>query len=304
MLSTIGREIFKDYELRMHCTILKPQDANMGYLERYRILAIEDGAGIIQLNGKPFLLTPPLILCLDEKDEINLVSHKDTTIKALFFHPSAINEKINFISIHRNPEEQAGLMDYWCLRPFHFREDTYQGILSVSPELYRQIVGHMTTIEASLSGQKDWSWPCRSRSYMIELLFLLSRIYDNPVCENPAVVSYLGHDIHPVVLYLHTHYRDKIMLEDLTREFHVNRTTLNEAFKKQTGFSIMSYLIKIRVEMACSMLRNTTLPITEIMTIVGFHDDAHFLRTFKKTMGLSPSEYRNQNCWMLKAGAN
>lgn len=50
--------------------------------------------------------------------------------------------------------------------------------------------------------------------------------------------------------------------------------------------------------MASTMLRDTMLPINEIMTRVGFCDTVHFLRTFKKYTGDSPSEYRKKYNWM------
>jgi len=45
--------------------------------------------------------------------------------------------------------------------------------------------------------------------------------------------------------------------------------------------------------MASVMLKDTLLPVSEVMERVGFNDSTHFSRTFKKYMGLSPSEFRD-----------
>ena len=91
---------------------------------------------------------------------------------------------------------------------------------------------------------------------------------------------------------MHTHYDKKLTLKDLTDQFHINRTTLSEEFQKATKMSVMEYLIKLRVYMASVMIKNTELPITEIMYRTGFNDNSHFGRMFKKHTGSSPSAYR------------
>ncbi len=61
----------------------------------------------------------------------------------------------------------------------------------------------------------------------------------------------------------------------------------------------MTYLTQLRIRLAALMLRDTKLPISEVMWRVGFRDGTHFGRTFRKHTAQSPSEYREQYCWML-----
>jgi len=61
-----------------------------------------------------------------------------------------------------------------------------------------------------------------------------------------------------------------------------------------TGMTIVAYLIQLRIKLAATMLRDTGLPVTEIHQRVGFNDDSHFRRTFRKYTGASPSEYRQR----------
>jgi AraC family L-rhamnose operon regulatory protein RhaS len=61
----------------------------------------------------------------------------------------------------------------------------------------------------------------------------------------------------------------------------------------------MTYLMKLRLYIASQLLRDTTLPITEIYERVGFNDPAHFGRQFRKHYGTSPSEYRRQYNWLI-----
>jgi AraC family L-rhamnose operon regulatory protein RhaS len=61
----------------------------------------------------------------------------------------------------------------------------------------------------------------------------------------------------------------------------------------------MKYLGHVRLQVASLMLRDTELPIGEIALRTGFGDATHFGRSFRRSIGCLPSEYRQRNCWML-----
>jgi len=57
----------------------------------------------------------------------------------------------------------------------------------------------------------------------------------------------------------------------------------------------VDYLNEIRVEHACTYLRQNYLKTYEIAYKVGFRDEKYFSKVFKKVKGQSPSEYKKQN---------
>jgi len=186
------------------------------------------------------------------------------------------------------------------MESFTDRTDSYYGAMPLDPAVVKRVEGLMEAIGWNLVEQPDCYWPCRSRSYLMELLFLIRQLYQETDLTPHPIPHMVSESMKPVVAYLHTHYQEKIRLEHLTELFHINKTTLNETFKRSTGYSVISYLNHIRMRMADAMLRNTTLPTTEIMEMIGIQDDAHFIRNFRKHSGYSPAEYRNQYCWMLQ----
>ena len=84
------------------------------------------------------------------------------------------------------------------------------------------------------------------------------------------------------------------MLEDITKQFNTNKTTLNQRFKAVMGVTVMEYVMNLRMQIACSLLRKTYLSVNEIMERAGYRDDAHFMRAFKKYAGCTPTEYRSR----------
>lgn len=65
-------------------------------------------------------------------------------------------------------------------------------------------------------------------------------------------------------------------------------------FKRATGLHFTQYLARVRIEKAKNLLLNPNLRISEIAFEVGFQSLTHFNRVFKRLVGQSPTEYRNQ----------
>ena len=57
----------------------------------------------------------------------------------------------------------------------------------------------------------------------------------------------------------------------------------------------MQFLKTYRLEKACELLETTLLSIKEITAQVGVKDESHFMRDFKKSYSVTPSQYREQN---------
>jgi len=125
----------------------------------------------------------------------------------------------------------------------------------------------------------------------MEVLFIIQHCYSEKDI-NSIKISESTASINDVLLYLHLNYYRKITIEELIVEFNTNRNTLNKKFKMETGLSPIQYTIKLRIKVACMLLRDTKLPISEIMERVGFNDASHWGRTFKLYTGLSPIDYR------------
>ena len=105
-------------------------------------------------------------------------------------------------------------------------------------------------------------------------------------------------EMQKIVSYLKSNISKKITIAELTREFQINRTDLSKRFLEYTGETVMEYVKRIRIDFAATMLRDTKIPLIDIMERVGFHDYSYFSNTFKKKKGISPQAYRRKYCWM------
>ena len=74
----------------------------------------------------------------------------------------------------------------------------------------------------------------------------------------------------------------------------MSRSNLMRVFRAATGQSPIEYLLRLRIQKAMALLRNTDLTITEIAMEVGFNDSNYFTRQFKRVQGSSPTRFRVQ----------
>ena len=74
----------------------------------------------------------------------------------------------------------------------------------------------------------------------------------------------------------------------------LSRSALAGRFVEFVGHPVMQYLTNWRMQLAATLLQTTTDTIADIAARVGYESDASFSRAFKKTVGVSPSEWRDR----------
>lgn len=93
-------------------------------------------------------------------------------------------------------------------------------------------------------------------------------------------------------LYIEENYSKDLILDDVSKELNISPYYFSKLFKKRTGSTFIEYLTNIRIEKAKQLLRNSSKSMKEICMEVGYSDANYFSRTFKKNVGVTPSEYK------------
>ena len=94
------------------------------------------------------------------------------------------------------------------------------------------------------------------------------------------------------VSYILENIDRKIMIQDICHAVHINSSTLNFKFRRETSMSIGQFVINERMKRARHLVAGTTYSLSEIATRCGFENVYYFSNSFKKIYGVSPSAYR------------
>ena len=99
-------------------------------------------------------------------------------------------------------------------------------------------------------------------------------------------------EIDKAIMHFNEHYNEDISIEEYAKKHNMSTSWFIRNFKQYTGSTPMQYILSIRIYNAESLLKSNLYNINEIARIVGYDNPLYFSRIFKKTKGLSPSEYR------------
>lgn len=104
--------------------------------------------------------------------------------------------------------------------------------------------------------------------------------------------------IREAISFVEQHYQENITVEDIANACNLNRTYFGKIFKDAMGSSPQDFLIQFRMTKATDLMKITTNSIGKISEMVGYENQLHFSRAFKKFYGVCPREWR-QNGYHL-----
>lgn len=92
--------------------------------------------------------------------------------------------------------------------------------------------------------------------------------------------------------FLYAHYQENLTLDMIANYANQNASALCRSFKQASGYTLFQFINRLRIEKACSLLRNSSLNVTQIAYQVGFNSLTNFHIQFKKLTGTIPNEYK------------
>lgn len=95
--------------------------------------------------------------------------------------------------------------------------------------------------------------------------------------------------------YIREHYNEEIVINDLAAKLDMSPGYFSSVFKKEAGQSTMQYVTGLRVEKAKAYLADSDLSVAAIAKNIGYADSQYFYRVFKRTTGMTPLQYRQEN---------
>lgn len=128
------------------------------------------------------------------------------------------------------------------------------------------------------------------------LTALLYRVFGTLAIPDdaPPLRADVGQHVRNAVSFINARYADRIGLNEIAEYVGLNTKYLCRLFQQHLSMSPYRYLTDVRMRKACRLLRSQLLGIAEIARSVGYQDSLLFSRMFKRTIGLSPTAYRER----------
>lgn len=103
-----------------------------------------------------------------------------------------------------------------------------------------------------------------------------------------------GSGVQQAIALIEERYAQPLSLRELAEELQLSPGYLSLRIKQQTGLNFSEYLMQVRLRRAQQLLRQTDTRIVQVAAMVGYTDQFYFSRLFKRSTGMTPSEYRRQ----------
>lgn len=110
--------------------------------------------------------------------------------------------------------------------------------------------------------------------------------------ETPIDYARRDPRIQMVIEFLNANLHRKIRLAELAAEAKISPSRLSHLFKAEMGLSPGEYLRRLRMQKASNLLTSTRLSVKQIMAMAGYDNKSLFVRHFRRSFDLAPSEYR------------
>ena len=112
--------------------------------------------------------------------------------------------------------------------------------------------------------------------------------------DTPEEQASFFQELLPAVRYMDTNYTTTISMKEIASMTGLSTTHFNFRFRTILRMSPTEYVLSRRIQNAQNLLTGTSLSITEIAVKVGFFDQSHFTKRFRKVTGMTPLAYRNR----------
>ncbi len=248
------------------------------------LVIVTRGSALHWLEGKEFPVAAGDIFVLQGQQSHFFHSRRDLDLINIMYDPNKIDL----------PESDLRRMPGYCamfmLEPTYRRQHRFASRL----HLNRVPLAHVERLAEEMeqeSREQNPGFEVVLQAKLLELLAYLSRMYTTTESVEAHALLRVGH----VIGALENDCARDWKLEDLVGIAHMSRSNLMRIFRKATNQTPIEYLIRLRIQKAMGLLRNSNLTITEIALEVGFNDSNYFTRQFNRILGESPRHFRQTN---------
>lgn len=252
--------------------------------DHFEIILVERGKGLHDINGKVVGYQEGSIFLLTPDDS----------------HSFRIEEETSFLYIkfteyffHKDKDKQEKAKWTHKMETILYQPNVIPGVITYDENDRIFILTLVKQIETEYSSNR-----CYSEDIMADCLGMIISIIARSICYIPDHQERAQANNSSKVNQIINHIRksvyqaSEVRIKSLADHFNMSENYISSYFKKQTGESLKTYILKYRLNLVMYRLKKSNDTISEIAYDLGFFDDSHLSRLFKQEFGVTPKEFR------------
>ena len=234
-------------------------------LDSYLVVLVLSGSGTLMYNEELFELKTGSCFFID--------------CMVPYYHQSSSSDPWELMWVHFNGATSKEYYRYFSTKS----EPAWM------PHSFQQIREKLDSL-LDVNTHSDLSAEITSSRLIVDILsILLEDVTNIREKQHPASQKMLE-----VRQYLDEHYTEKFSLDALSEHFFISKYHLSREFKNHFGITPNHYVIAKRITMVKKLLRFSDLTLEEIAIECGFYDTSYLNKQFKKSEGISASDFRKK----------
>lgn len=265
-------EIIQEYsrgELSCYSRKFNKWEGMFHWHDNYEICQVIDKPCRFRIDGIIYNANPGDIVTINQQTVHQfLIDEDDTRIIIIQFHPKILLN-YSYCACQLKPHiTKAELDDIYGLN------DAVNSIIHLLESETASVSCHDNLFMQSLSSS---------------LFFLLQKHFSQ---NNESAASFgQRNDFYKIVDYINNNFCKDISVNSIASEFYFSRGKLSAVFKKYSGIGITEYIQTLRIKNA-NLLLSDGSSVTDAAMSSGFDSIRTFNNTYRKIMGITPSEYQ------------
>ncbi|WP_378956248.1 AraC family transcriptional regulator [Pelosinus sp. sgz500959] len=241
-------------------------------IQHHELAFFTGGKGSIIIENKRYSIKEGMLfyICPNVQHSIEIDTKEPICIRSVHFSYAQVNFN----------DSKWAIRDEVKMLPLHFAQELkdYYHI----DDIFKKLVD-------------SWNTKLPGYEFITKTLFqqLLIAIYQNIRKQKQNYSTSLK--VEKIIQYMHQNINNRVTLTELSDLVHLSSTYLSRSFKENTGYSIIEFFNKIKIDKAKELIAEGDKKVKEVAQALGFIDEFYFSRIFKRMEGISPSEYYSKN---------
>lgn len=246
------------------------------------LVIVLNGTAMHKVDNESYFIKKGDVFVISNNTAHGYENTNDFRICNIMYRP----EKL--LSSDYDVRKLAGFHALFVIEPYITMERSFESRLKLPLADFEHVHDMIAVMIKEYENRTD-GWKTMMNSHFMMLVVFLSRIYSLPSFNHKSDII----NIAKSVSYMESHYVDSISIEELANQSNLSVRHFTRVFRDTYQTTPGNYILSLRMQHACSLLKNTTLNISEIAFQSGFNDSNYFTRQFHKLFQTTPKQYRN-----------